>query len=352
MLSDIGTIFPQSNRLLRIPFIIVGVDEAIASQGNNFNREKVNIAWRQALSLWHCAAKVDFQPVATGETPRLRVTFVHNGNRTLNIGTTSGHIDRNPNGPPSVAGIEISLDNDWFIDKYLEPRLHPTGVVFDLIGVTTHEVGHALGIDHPPIGPNGEAEAGLMSPSQAEGVVRQLMPYDIREVQRLHETLQFGAPVNADLVATGQLIDASPGVTLQPAGSGLVVAGPMQTRTFVDVLVPAKHHLVNSLRLKFTTVTKNVFINRVAVFESIIPYQEFAVSARGSGAQGLSSDPWDLRFGFLSRRVMQHDMLVRMEIFFTSKGGSSEVEFGVVQIHEIAVETLPQEIVVDPGWEQ
>jgi hypothetical protein len=40
------------NRIVRISVAVTGVDVAATSQGTNLDAEKVNIAWREALSLW------------------------------------------------------------------------------------------------------------------------------------------------------------------------------------------------------------------------------------------------------------------------------------------------------------
>jgi hypothetical protein len=97
------------NTFERIPFAIFGVDEAAISQGTNLNGEKVNIAWREGLSLWGTASPIDFEPARAGEEPLLQLRFIHNDNVGI-LGTTSGHISHTPGGPIGSAGIEISLD--------------------------------------------------------------------------------------------------------------------------------------------------------------------------------------------------------------------------------------------------
>jgi len=170
-------------------------------------------------------------------------------------------------------------------------------------------------------------------------VIRQLFPFDIRNVQRLHGVIRLADPVKSNLADTSQLIDASPGVQLQ-----------METKAFLDMLVPAKGRLVNALRLKFTTVTANVFVNRVDTFDGIIPLQQFAVSARANGQEGLAGKPQDLLFGFLHRPNMTNDMLVRMDLRFTKQGGQPQSDFGVMQLHEVSAETLPKPLeVFEPG---
>jgi Matrixin len=332
------------NRILQIPFSASGVDVAAASQGTNLNKEKVNIAFREALSLWSAVTPLEFRQPLAGEQPRLRIHFVRDNEGSQELGNTAGFISSTPNGLIGGASVNIDCDNKLCVDRFLEENLHPTLFgPFDLVQLLAHEIGHALGIDHPPLDPTSgrETEPAIMSRSMGDrSAIRILFPYDIREVQRLHGTIHLAETVKSNLAETAQLIDASPEVQLERNSSGLVVFGPRKTRALLDVLVPAKGHLVNALRLKFRTITRNVFVNRVSVFDSIIPMQEFALTASSAGDEGLAGKLHDLRLGFLSRHTMRDQMLVRMEIFF--EGEEFQSNFGVVQVEQMAVETIQQ----------
>lgn len=323
------------NKMERIPFSVRGVAIAAASQGANLNAEKVNIAWRQALSLWSTVAPLDFHFPFASQDSLLRINFVRDGRRSQELGSASGSISRTPTGPKGGSFIEVDCDNDLFVDAFLEPDLHATmpGPA-DLIAVLAHEIGHGLGLDHPPVDPvtGRETEPALMSRSVGF-VSRKLFPYDVREVQRLHGSIRLAQPVPARLTETAQLINASPSVTLQKVTPGLVVVGRTGDSTLVDMLVPAKGRLLNALRLKFTTVSPNVFVNRVETFDGIVPLQQFAVSERAIRGEGLVGRSVDLRLGFLRRPVLRDHMLVRMEVRFTG-------DFGVLQVHEVTAETL------------
>ena len=327
--QEIGSLetVPSVNHFKRVTFSVDGIDIAATSQKRNFNKEKVNLAVRQALGLWSAVAPVDFQSPIVGEKAAIRIHFVKDGNKSEEVGLTGGSI---LNG--GIAIISMDCDNQLFIDRFLEADQFPGNPSFDLIGFLGHEVGHALGLDHIP--------GGLMQASLNTGVLRRLFPPDIREVQKLHGALHLATTAKANLADTAQLINASPGIVLQKGAFGLVVFGPMETKTLLDVLVPAKGLVANALRLKYTTVTANVFVNQVETFDGLIPIQRFAVSSRSSIDAGLAGKRSNLQFGFVPRRPMRNDMLVRIEIHFTKKDGHPASDFGVVQVDEVSVETI------------
>jgi hypothetical protein len=335
-----------SNSFERIPFAVFGI-EVITSVRPNLDEEKVQLAVREALSLWASVTPLSFEPPRVGEEPLLRIQFESDGQPNEELGHADGSISSTPTGPIGAAGIHIDADNLLFVDRFLESfSILVHGGPFDLIAVIAHEIGHGLGLDHPPKDPatGQDTEFCMMSPEKGTAVVRQLFPFDIREVQKRHGAIELAGTVSSDLPTTGRLIDvSSPDIKLQRAGSALVVSGPMESSTLLDVLVPAKNFWINALHLKFTTITKNVFVNRVRVFDGFLPLQRFAVSARNSGDEGLTGKSWDLRLGFLARPRLTSDMIVRLELFFTQKDGDAQ-EFGVLQLTEVSVETLPPAI--------
>src|SRR5262245_16603902 len=105
MLEEIG--LPIGNNFERISFAIFDADVAAASQKTNFNLEKVNLAWRQALSLGGTVAPVNFEPARPGEEALLNIRFVRDGHESGELSLTIGHITRTPRDRSAAPASEL-----------------------------------------------------------------------------------------------------------------------------------------------------------------------------------------------------------------------------------------------------
>jgi hypothetical protein len=141
------------------------------------------------LGYWSSVAPLEFQAPLAGESPLLRIIFDSDGNPSIELGATSGFISSTAQGPRGEASVHLDCDNKLFVDRFLEEDRLPVQIgPFDLITLLTHEIGHALGLDHPVQ----ETEEAIMAKKQGEkNIKRQLFPYDIREVQRLHGAVRL-----------------------------------------------------------------------------------------------------------------------------------------------------------------
>jgi hypothetical protein len=79
-----------------------------------------------------------------------------------------------------------------------------------------------------------------------------------------------------------------------------------------------------------------------------MPLQEFSLSARSFGNEGLAGRSWDVRLGFLGRPRLANDLTVHMELMFTDREGQPQVSNGVVHVQEIGVDTVSLPL-VDPN---
>lgn len=160
------------NKFKTYTYKIDGLNVAASSQRTNFNAAKLRMAIMQSLSLWTAYSPLRFEESTAAETD-FDISFIKEPNESLAIGTTI-----------FGTSIEINVTNRLFIDKFNEPEFPgSTWGPWDFIRALSHEIGHVLGLDHPPKDENTNMElfpGSMMSSSFGEKqVVRACTQYDI-----------------------------------------------------------------------------------------------------------------------------------------------------------------------------
>lgn len=316
-----------TNRLKRKTFRLFEAAEAIAAQHGNLTNEKLKIAVEQAFSLWSAVAQLSFVADPNGtRSPDIPITFRHFGESDAQLG--NGLVD-------------INIDQDFFVDPFtaIDPRPTVPGP-FDLVRALAHEIGHKLGMDHPP---EGSTEPALMSRGQGPGaVLRELFPFDIAGIQALHGAIQLSGEVAASL-ETAILLDASAGVTFSATAGAVVVGGPDKAHCIVDCFASTKGRIVNSIKVKYNLVSRNVIVNNMELWDGLVRLQTYSLASRATAGGGLGGKTFEFHFGLLARRKMQNPLRVRFDLAF------KEVDVGVngvAILQSVVAPTIAAELVI------
>jgi hypothetical protein len=313
-------------------YLVRNADDAAASQGTSLNLEKVNIAVNQALSAWGSVSPINFIPVASGVTPDIDIHFVN-----------TGHDPQLGN-----ALIEIHIGNSLFVDVYNETKFYPSyDGPYDLVAEIAHEVGHKLGINHPPLIPGTDIETSpdaLMSEGFSPGLVeRFLKPYDITEVQRLYGTISLGTAILCNLqtdVTTGTL---EGDVHFIKGRNFIQLDGPVgKSVTMTASVQGTKNKTINAVNFKFTTYSPNVIVNTVELYDGSVLLQKYYTCCRNAENANNQVWPWNIKLGFLKRRKMLTGLVIKVNIQFKRFPSDNRWDYGVVQFTSISAEPLPQ----------
>jgi hypothetical protein len=185
-----------------------------------------------------------------------------------------------------------------------------------------------------------------MSPGQGPGaVLRELFPFDVSGIQSLHGAIQLSGEVASSL-ETAILVDSSAGVTFSPAGGAVVVGGPDGARCTVDCFANTAGKIVNSIKLKYNLISRNVTVNNMELWDGLVRLQTYSLASRATSGGGLGGKTFEYQFGLLTRRKMQNQLRVRFELSFKEQDSGVN---GVAILQSVIATTISPEPVIQPA---
>ena len=328
------------NKFKTYTYKVNGLAVAAASQKTNFNAAKIKMAIKQSLSLWTAFAPLQFEESTAAETD-FTISFKKEAGQTIEIGVTI-----------LLTSIEMNVTNRLFIDKFNEPENPPATWLgpWDFIRALTHEIGHVLELDHPPLHPDTSMEMfpeALMSRTFGEKQVeRTLWAYDIAGLQEKHGTLKLEAPIVPSLQAIAQINTSFTGLHFIKGDWGVQLDGPVGNSLSLYVFIPeSKGKRISSFDLEYDTYTANTLVHTVEAYDGIIPIQQYFLSSGISRYSTNGYKHWEFTAGILKKQRLKTGLFLKINIEFRNVVATHDV--GVFQLLTVKLNSLYEPIRVN-----
>lgn len=318
MRTPTGTVLDTQNSITRKTYGIQNLQAAVDAQHGNLTAGNIALAVDEALSLWSAYIPIRF--VRAGPT-MVSVDFPINFRRFGESDATLGN------------GLgDINIDQDFYVDPFTASDPHPVRPgPYDFVHTLAHEFGHQLGLDHAPDG-----EPAMMAPSQGNAVQRQLYPFDITNVQQRHGRLRLAAVTAADLRQAR--VRSTPGVTFDNQGPAAIVGGGDGARCQLDATVEITGKILNSVRVDFTLISRNVFVDTMELWDGPTRLQKYSLAAQAYDNSGFAGRQFELRFGVLARPKLNGPLGVRLNLRFKEidAGVNGVMQLSLIEADQIA----------------
>lgn len=326
------------NRFKTFTYKINGLSVAAGSQKTNFNTAKLKSAIKQSLSLWTAYSPLRFVE-STAAATDFDISFIKQSGESAEIGVT-------------IFGrsIEMNVTNRLFIDKFNEPEFPgSTWGPWDFIRALCHEVGHVLGLDHPPKDDmNNELFPGsIMSSSFGEKqVARVCSQYDINSVQQAHGAIVLEPMITTSLQNTAEINTSFSGLHFIKGSWGVQLDGPVGHALSLYVFMPGtKGKKISSVILNYNSYTANTMLHSVEVYDGLIPVQEFYPSSAIPKFADVAYKEWEFTMGILDKKKIKNGILLKLNLEFRNVTATHDV--GVFQLIAAKATSLFELIVAD-----
>lgn len=303
-------------------YSIQNAADAVTTQ--HLSLDKILISAEQALSLWSSVSAIRFKKLTQpGIEPEIPIRFI-NTHTNGQLGNGSG---------------DINIGNRFFIDRYNEDFKNIGWGPFDLVGAIAHEIGHML------IGNHSENDASIMYPSFNEKQVKRfLFLEDIQRVQARYGVLRLGESFPCNLNNDTNVNVSSTNVQVFKSNRVVTLIGSDKESGMVIVSISkAKNVSINAVNISFTTLTPNVIVNSVDLFDGEILLQRYFICCQYD-SDDMNLNPfselkeWKVKLGLLRKRKIKTSLIIKIDIQF--KRFDNRFQTGEFRLYSLNAEPL------------